>query len=152
MTMPIQIKLVIASMAVIAAFALGMKLGAAGVRSDWQAETSRHAAERDKALKQVREKEREQTARAEEARKHAEQHAKQLAEDVAAAGVAADSLRQQVARLQRGLSSASAEANRRTADAALDVFQQCADRYRSVAAAADRHASDAVTLSEAWPQ
>ena len=38
------------------------------------------------------------------------------------------------------------------ADAAGDVLGQCAAAYQELARAADAHASDARTLSEAWPK
>lgn len=38
------------------------------------------------------------------------------------------------------------------ADAAADVLGQCAAAYQELARAADAHASDARTLSEAWPR
>lgn len=38
------------------------------------------------------------------------------------------------------------------ADAAADVLAQCGAAYQDLAAIADRHASDARTLIEAWPK
>ena len=38
------------------------------------------------------------------------------------------------------------------ADAAADVLAQCGAAYQDLAAIADRHASDARTLVEAWPK
>ncbi|MCG9083858.1 hypothetical protein [Laribacter hongkongensis] len=60
-------------------------------------------------------------------------------------------LRREIASLRHGLSAATSEANRYTADSALDVFGECVERYQVVAKAADRHANDAVTLDQAWP-
>ena len=136
---------------VVAVFMGGWWAGSMHEQSSWQAEKLAMAATRDKQINEARKADaamREQIRRAQEdARKREET----LVADAAAAGRAADGLRSQIASLRRGLSAATAEANRRTADAALDVFQQCADEYRAVAQAADQHASDAVTLDQAWP-
>ena len=136
---------------VAAVFIGGWWAGSMHEQSSWQAEKLAMAATRDKQINEARKADaamREQIRRAQEdARKREEK----LVADAAAAGRAADGLRSQIASLRRGLSAATTEANRRTADAALDVFQQCADEYRAVAQAADQHASDAVTLDQAWP-
>ena len=136
---------------VAAVFIGGWWAGSMHEQSSWQAEKLAMAATRDKQINEARKADaamREQIRRAQEdARKREET----LVADAAAAGRAADGLRSQIASLRRGLSAATAEANRRTADAALDVFQQCADEYRAVAQAADRHANDAMTLDQAWP-
>ena len=136
---------------VAAVFIGGWWAGSMHEQSSWQAEKLAMAATRDKQINEARKADaamREQIRRAQEdARKREET----LVADAAAAGRAADGLRSQIASLRRGLSAATTEANRRTADAALDVFQQCADEYRAVAQAADQHASDAVTLDQAWP-
>ena len=136
---------------VAAVFIGGWWAGSMHEQSSWQAEKLAMAATRDKQINEARKADaamREQIRRAQEdARKREET----LVADAAAAGRAADGLRSEIAGIRRGLSAATAEANRRTADAALDVFQQCADEYRAVAQAADQHASDAVTLDQAWP-
>ena len=136
---------------VAAVFIGGWCAGSTHEQSSWQAEKLAMAATRDKQINEARKADaamREQIRRAQEdARKREET----LVADAAAAGRAADGLRSQIASLRRGLSAATAEANRRTADAALDVFQQCVDQYRAVAEAADGHANDAVTLDHAWP-
>ncbi|MBP8812258.1 MAG: hypothetical protein KBE25_03190 [Laribacter sp.] len=109
------------------------------------------AATRDKQINEARKAEAAMHAQVRKAQEDAQKREQKLVADAAAAGRAADGLRSQIASLRRGLSTAGAEANRRTADAALDVFQQCADEYRAVAQAADQHASDAMTLDQAWP-
>lgn len=76
----------------------------------------------------------------------------QLRADNAAAHAASLGLRDTVADLRRRLVTDSVEACRATADAALAVFGECQDRYRTLAQAAAGHASDVQTLSEAWPE
>ena len=136
---------------VAAVFAGGWWAGSVHEQAGWQAEKLAMSAERDRQINEAR---RAEAAMREQIRKvqaDAAEREKRITADAAAAGRAADGLRSQIASLRRGLSAATAEANRRTADAALDVFQQCTDEYRSVAEAADQHASDAVTLDQAWP-
>lgn len=136
---------------VAAVFAGGWWAGSVHEQAGWQAEKLAMSAERDRQINEARRAEaamREQIMKAQE---DAAEREKRMVADAAAAGRAADGLRGEIASLRRGLSAATAEANRRTADAALDVFQQCSDEYRAVAQAADGHANDAVTLDQAWP-
>lgn len=134
---------------VAAVFTGGWWAGSVHEQAGWQAEKLAMSAERDRQINEAR---RAEAAMREQIRKvqaDAAEREKRITADAAAAGRAADGLRSQIASLRRGLSAATAEANRRTADAALDVFQQCVDQYRAVAEAADGHANDAVTLDHA---
>jgi hypothetical protein len=63
----------------------------------------------------------------------------------------ADGLRVTVADLKRKLSDAAPAACIRAADAALDVFGACADRYIDVATNLDRCDADRRALTDAWP-
>ena len=136
---------------VAAVFIGGWWAGSMHEQSSWQAEKLAMAATRDKQINEARRAEAAMREQVRKAQEDAQKREEKLVADAAAAGRAADGLRSQIASLRRGLSAATAEANRRTADAALDVFQQCADEYRAVAQAADRHANDAMTLDQAWP-
>ena len=136
---------------VAAVFIGGWWAGSMHEQSSWQAEKLAMAATRDKQINEARAAESAMREQVRKAQEDAQKREEKLVADAAAAGRAADGLRSQIASLRRGLSAATAEANRRTADAALDVFQQCADEYRAVAQAADRHANDAMTLDQAWP-
>ena len=136
---------------VAAVFIGGWWVGSMHEQSSWQAEKLAMAATRDKQINEARRAEAAMREQVRKAQEYAQKREEKLVADAAAAGRAADGLRGEIASLRRGLSAATAEANRRTADAALDVFQQCADEYRAVAQAADQHASDAVTLDQAWP-
>ena len=136
---------------VAAVFIGGWWAGSMHEQSSWQAEKLAMSVERDRQIDAARQAESRLRAQVMEAQEDARKREETLVADAAAAGRAADGLRSQIASLRRGLSAATAEANRRTADAALDVFQQCVDQYRAVAEAADGHANDAVTLDQAWP-
>ena len=143
-------KITAAALAV-ALFSGGWWAGSTHEQAGWQAEKLAMSAERDKQINTARKAEAEMREQVRKAQEYAQKREEKLVADAAAAGRAADGLRDEIASLRRGLSAATAEANRRTADVALDVFQQCTDDYRAVAQAADQHASDAVTLDQAWP-
>ena len=72
--------------------------------------------------------------------------------DADAARTELDRLRNSVAAARGGVPGESAAACAQRADAAGDVLGQCAAAYLDLAAVADRHASDARTLIEAWPK
>ena len=72
--------------------------------------------------------------------------------DADAARTELDRLRNSVAAARGGVPGESAAACAQRADAAGDVLGQCAAAYLDLAAIADRHASDARTLIEAWPK
>lgn len=63
-----------------------------------------------------------------------------------------DRLRDQLAATRGGLPGESPAACSQRADTSADVLGQCATAYLDLAAIADRHASDARTLIEAWPR
>lgn len=63
-----------------------------------------------------------------------------------------DSLRDLTYSIRTNLPGYSLAAATQTADTAAELLGQCAEQYRAVAEAADRHAADAVMLLEAWPK
>ena len=72
--------------------------------------------------------------------------------DADAARSELDRLRNDIAATRGGVPGESTAACAQRADAAADVLGQCAAAYSDLAAIADRHASDARTLIEAWPK
>ncbi len=74
-----------------------------------------------------------------------------LRTDAAAALRTIDGLRGTLYEFRASLPNASTAALIARADTAAELFGACVDEYRSVAESADRHASDAVMLIEAWP-
>lgn len=104
------------------------------------------------AQEAARAKETQLNQRIQEAQHAAAEREKTLRADADAARTAADGLRDTLGNIRRRLSAAPIDACRATADATLAVLGQCQDQYRAVAEAADGHASDAQTLSEAWPR
>jgi len=63
-----------------------------------------------------------------------------------------DRLRDTIRATAGGVPGESTAACTQRADAAADVLAQCGAAYQDLAAIADRHASDARTLIEAWPK
>ena len=63
-----------------------------------------------------------------------------------------DRMRDTLSATRGGVPGESTAACTQRADAAADVLAQCGAAYQDLAAIADRHASDARTLVEAWPK
>lgn len=61
-------------------------------------------------------------------------------------------LRYDAAAFRDRLSRLSGAACVEAAATAAELFEQCSERYSDVAAAADGHANDVLTLTEAWPR
>jgi hypothetical protein len=74
-----------------------------------------------------------------------------LRSDAAAARRTADGLRSTIYQFRADLPSAAPATILARADTAAELLGTCADEYRSVAEAADRHAADSVMLRDAWP-
>ena len=74
-----------------------------------------------------------------------------LRRNVAAARTESDGLRDAIYAFRAKLPNATTTTVAVAADTAAELLGACVDEYRSVAESADRHASDAVMLIEAWP-
>ena len=75
-----------------------------------------------------------------------------LRADVADARRSVDGLRGTLYNFRASLPNAAPATVIARADTAAELLGTCADEYRSVAEAADRHAADALMLREAWPK
>lgn len=75
-----------------------------------------------------------------------------LAADAGRARSESERLRGDLASIRRDLPSLADDAVRRYADSASVVFDQCVREYQSVAADADRLASERQTMMAAWPK
>lgn len=131
--------------------ALGWRFGAGSVQADWDKEKAIQAQAALNAEQLARAKEQSINRKFQEAQNAATKREQILKADADAARAAAGGLRNTIAALRRELSTATASACRQTADAALAVFGECSDTYQRVAEAADGHASDLRTLTDAWP-
>ena len=97
---------------VAAVFIGGWWAGSMHEQSSWQAEKLAMSAERDRQIDAARQAESRLRAQVMEAQEDAQKREEKLVADAAAAGRAADGLRDEISGLRRGLSAASAETNR----------------------------------------
>lgn len=104
------------------------------------------------ASEAARIKEREMRDQINEAEKLARQREAAIRADADGVRTERDRLRQQLATSRTRLSTATADAVREYADTLDDVLQQCSAQLERVARAADGHASDVLTLQQAWPK
>jgi len=145
-----------AEVAVFGALALGVmygvhrvlenarETGRAEVRQEWAAaDVARVGAEQKIAAAQ--------TATRDLAVAQGEQRDKTITVSAAALATAAASLRSATASQQAQLATASVETARRYSITASSVFAECVAQYQSVAESAERNASAARTLNDAWP-
>ena len=103
------------------------------------------------AVSRVRSDERAITKTYQEALNAATKRETKLRADADAARRTVDGLRGTLYDFRASLPGASTAALIARADTAAELFGACVEEYRSVAESADRHASDAVMLIEAWP-
>lgn len=96
--------------------------------------------------------ERELNRKLEDARNEATKRDQTIARNAAAAGLAVEQLRHELAPHRDRLPGDPAGAGDPRSGALAELLGDCAERYRGMAEAADRHASDARSLSEGWPR
>ena len=135
-----------------AVYLFGRHDGAAHVQAQWQADKAAQAGRQAQAEKLMRERENLMNERVRKAESNAEMRQNENRRLAADAAATANRLRNDLAAARGRLSAATAEACRATASTALELLGTCADDYRDMAAAADGHAADVQTLTEAWPQ
>lgn len=148
----IDVRLIAIAAAAIGLFGAGYKLGGDSVENDWQKEKLVQQQAAMAANRQAQIRERELTKKLQEAQNAAKTREATLRADANRARSAASSLRNDLDAIRNGLPTATSEACAITANAAIDVFGQCAEEYRAMAEAADRHANDAAMIHEAWPE
>jgi regulator of protease activity HflC (stomatin/prohibitin superfamily) len=143
-----------------AALALGAALAGLGA---WQVQSLRYDARiadmqqaHAQALADATQKAMDDTIKMQRTKDAAIQQAEQRAAQNAAAAAAArrtvDGLRDTLYAFRASLPSLAPAAVIERADTAAELFGACAARYTDVAAAADRHASDAMMLLQSWPK
>ena len=144
----------------IAALVLGAALAGVGA---WQAQALRYDARisdmqqaHAQAIADAAQKAMDQTLKMQRTKDAAIQQAETRAAQNAAAAAAArrtvDGLRDTLYAFRASLPSLAPAAVIERADTAAELFGACAARYTDVAAAADRHASDAMMLLQSWPK
>ena len=104
------------------------------------------------AMREARAQESKRFQGVQDAQAAAQTRAVAARRDADAARTELDRLRNSVAAARGGVPGESAAACAVRADAGGELLAQCAAAYSDLAAIADRHASDARTLIEAWPK
>lgn len=143
-----------------AAAMLGAAIAAAGVYKvqDWrytgqiEAIKAAQAEAINTATREARATESRRFSTLQEAQNAAQTRAQVARRDADRARSELDRLRNTLSSTRGGVPGESVAACAVRADAASDVLAQCATAYLDLAGAADRHASDARTLIEAWPK
>lgn len=133
-------------------YVLGRSDGAAHVQARWNAEKADQAERVASAERVAHERDilnNERLRKAESDAETRQNHNRQLAADLDAAQ---QRLRIALNTVRGTIPSQPDSAVDRTAHAALAVFGECADEVGRLAEAADGHASDVRTLTEAWPK
>lgn len=134
------------------AYAAGRSDGAARVEARWEADKALQAEKVARAERVAREREFLNNERIRKAESDAETRQNQSRLLAADLDTTQQRLRVALNTIRRGLPGQSGAANGDTADAALAVFGECAAEVGRLAEAADGHASDVRTLTEAWPK
>jgi hypothetical protein len=120
------------------------RLGKQNVRTEWLASVAEANSEA-RRMEQLRQSRASDAAAAASARNAA------LRDDAASARRSVDGLRGDLDALQRA-SAQSLDAATKSVAALSSVFADCSRRYQELAEIADRHASDTLTLEQAWPK
>lgn len=148
LTRPIITNIVAAAMAATAAWhSNGWRLHAQIAQIKQQ-----HATQLVIAQDQAREAESGMQTRLTEARNEATKRETQLRADLAASRNALGILQHTANTLRRDVSGYPQRAAAHAAATAAELLTDCAATYASLAEKADRHAADALTLRDAWPQ
>ena len=143
--------------------AVGIVAGALGFASGWQTQgwrlgeqieaiKSQQAEAVATATREARAQESARFTNVQEAQNAAQKRAQVARADADRARGELDRLRDTIRATAGGVPGESTAACTQRADAAADVLAQCGAAYQDLAAIADRHASDARTLVEAWPK
>jgi Skp family chaperone for outer membrane proteins len=130
----------------------GVVSGRAEVQQKWDAEKAKQLQDLAAANEAARAKEHALQVKAMEAINAASERAKKSQVAAAAARRAADSLRDDLAAARAQLPSASGDALRKHAATLNAVFGECAATAEGLAGQATGHASDTLTLEQAWPK
>ena len=143
--------------------AVGIVAGALGFAGGWQTQGWRMGEQISKiksdqleavntATREARATESRRFKEAQDAQAAAQARAISARRDADRARSELDRMRDTLSATRGGVPGESTAACTQRADAAADVLAQCGAAYQDLAAIADRHASDARTLIEAWPK
>ena len=152
MISPYLYRLAAVAIFIAGAFVTGIFTGRDQVQDKWDAARAVQVQAAFAAERLARSKEQSLMTQLAEAQNAATERETKLRADYAAAHAAALGLRDTLATRRERLPAASADACRQTSAAALDVLGECSATVERLATAADGHASDVKTLTDAWPK
>ena len=153
---PIQYRAAVAGIAVLLAMALASVAGWAA--NGWRLDAAHRAdiAQRDAQLAAAKDlarlREQDWTTQRNQALEDANSRDQIIRTLAAGSAGASLGLRDTLGAISRGVPDASVEALRHSTTTLAAVLQNCQSEYRELAEKADRHASDALTLEQAWPE
>ena len=138
--------------------AMGLAGGAGWAANGWRLDAAHHAdiAQRDAQLAAAKDlarlREQDWTTQRNQAIENANSRDQIIRSMAAGSASASLGLRDTLAAISRGVPDASVEALRHSTTTLAAVLQNCQSEYRELAEKADRHASDALTMAQAWPK
>ena len=135
-----------------AVFFIGMTTGREQVQDKWDRAKAVQLQAALTAENVARIKEQSLMNQLAEAQNAATERETKLRADFAAAHAAALGLRDTITTRRDRLPTTSADACRQTSATVLDVLGDCSAAVEQLATAADGHASDVQTLTDAWPK
>ena len=135
-----------------AAFVTGVFTGRDQVQDKWDAARAVQVQAAFAAERLARSKEQSLMTQLTEAQNAATLREAKIRADYTAAHAAALGLRDTLAAARQRLPADPATAGSQTATTGLDLLGECGAAVEQLAAAADAHASDVKTLTDAWPK
>lgn len=133
-------------------FAIGLMTGRAQIQGKWNLHKLEMAENAVKASEEYRAKEKSWNQQLQEANNHANDREIKIRDNLASATADNKRLRDTINSISGRLPGDTGDARLKAATTGLELLGECADAYIGMAEAADRHANDARTLSEAWPK
>lgn len=133
-------------------FAIGLMTGRAQIQGKLNLYKLEMADNAVKASEEYRAKERSWNQQLQEANNHANEREIKIRNNLTAATADNKRLRDTINSISGRLPGDTGDARLKAATTGLELLGECADAYIGMAEAADRHANDARTLSEAWPK
>jgi hypothetical protein len=121
-------------------------------KSKWDADKLSQANATLKASEAARAAEKALQAKVTKAQDEAKKRETKLAADAATARLINDGLRLDLAAIGRRIPALTRDAVDQYATNSTELLGECSAAYQDMAATADRHASDAMTLQKAWPR
>ena len=146
-----QIKLYLASAAIVAAFGAGFLVNGWRLTAKIESIKLAYSNALTLSIERARTKEQEWETKLNQERDNATKREIQLRKDADSAHAAADGLRSQLSDTARRIAESSPAACIAATATLSELLGNCSDKYLDMAENAQRHASDVETLVNSWP-